>query len=73
MSDQEQVNYHRIATAIDYIKAHFRDQPSLADIAKAVNISPFHFQRLFTEWAGVSPKKFMQYLSVEYAKQLLNA
>ncbi|MBL4827391.1 MAG: methylated-DNA--[protein]-cysteine S-methyltransferase [Spongiibacteraceae bacterium] len=40
-------------------------------MAEAVNLSPFHFQRLFSEWAGVSPKKFMQYLSIEYAKQLL--
>jgi AraC family transcriptional regulator of adaptative response/methylated-DNA-[protein]-cysteine methyltransferase len=43
----------------------------LEEIASQVHLSPFHFQRLFTDWAGVSPKKFMQYLSVEYAKQLL--
>lgn len=72
MNGKEQVNYRRIAEAIDYIKTSFKEQPSLDDIAKAVNLSPFHFQRLFTDWAGVSPKKFIQYLSVEYAKQLLN-
>ena len=71
MADQQQINYGRIAQAIDYIKHHFKDQPSLEDIAGAVNLSPFHFQRLFTDWAGVSPKKFIQYLSVEYAKKLL--
>ena len=64
-------NYQRIARAIEFITAHFKEQPSLDDIAGATGISPFHFQRLFTEWAGVSPKKFMQYLSIEYAKQLL--
>lgn len=72
MTNQPEVNYIRIAEAIDYIKAHFKEQPSLNEMATAVGISPFHFQRLFTEWAGVSPKKFMQYLSIEYAKKLLN-
>lgn len=71
MTSQETTNYRRIAQAIDYINLHFKDQPSLDVIAKAIGMSPFHFQRLFTEWAGVSPKKFMQYLSIEYAKQLL--
>jgi len=71
MTEQEHINYNRIATAIDYIKTHFKEQPSLNDIAKKVHLSPFHFQKLFTNWAGVSPKKFMQYISVEYAKSLL--
>lgn len=69
--DHEQVNYHRIAVAIDYIKSHFKEQPSLDEIASVVGLSSFHFQRLFSNWAGVSPKKFIQYLSLEYAKQLL--
>lgn len=71
MTEQENINYHRIAQAIDYIKVNFKEQPSLNDIAEKVHLSPFHFQRLFTDWAGVSPKKFMQYTSIEYAKQLL--
>lgn len=71
ISDNEQVNYHRIAVAIDYIKSHFKEQPSLDEIAAVVGLSSFHFQRLFSNWAGVSPKKFIQYLSLEYAKQLL--
>jgi AraC family transcriptional regulator of adaptative response/methylated-DNA-[protein]-cysteine methyltransferase len=71
MSKQEQINYTRIANAIDYIRANFKDQPSLDEIAKSVQLSSFHFQRLFTNWAGVSPKKFMQYISIEYAKELL--
>ena len=71
MLNQEQVNYARIATAIDFIKTNFKEQPSLSEVAQSVHLSPFHFQRLFTDWAGVSPKKFMQYLSIEYAKNLL--
>lgn len=71
MDTQQQLNYSRIAKAINYIKDNFKEQPSLNDIAESVNLSPYHFQRLFSDWAGVSPKKFMQYISVEYAKQLL--
>ncbi|MES3018296.1 MAG: methylated-DNA--[protein]-cysteine S-methyltransferase [Bacteroidota bacterium] len=71
MTTSEQINYTRIAEAIDYIRANFKAQPGLDEIAENVNLSPFHFQRLFTEWAGVSPKKFLQYISVEYAKGIL--
>ena len=71
MVDRKGTNFNRIAQAIDYIHENFKDQPSLDDIATAISMSPFHFQRLFTEWAGVSPKKFMQFLSINYAKQLL--
>jgi AraC family transcriptional regulator, regulatory protein of adaptative response / methylated-DNA-[protein]-cysteine methyltransferase len=71
MSTQEGLNYNRIAEAINYIKQNFKRQPSLEEVAEKINISPFHFQRLFTEWAGVSPKKFLQYISVEHAKQIL--
>jgi len=68
---QHDIDYARIAAAINFIKDHLQDQPSLDEIATAVELSPFHFQKLFTEWAGVSPKKFMQYLTLEYAKSLL--
>jgi len=71
MADDEHINYGRIAAAIDYIKHNFKNQPSLDEVAGVVGLSPFHFQRLFTQWAGVSPQKFVHYLSVEYAKQLL--
>jgi len=71
MIEQEKIHYERIAKAIEFINKNFKDQPSLDEIARAVNLSPFHFQRIFSEWAGVSPKKFMQYLSIEYAKGLL--
>lgn len=68
---QDMLNYNRIAGAIDYLKTHFKGQPNLDEVAEKINLSPFHFQRLFTEWAGVSPKKFLQYLSVEHAKNIL--
>jgi len=71
MNTQETINYNRIAEAIDYIKANFKNQPNLDEVAAKVHLSPFHFQRLFTEWAGTSPKKFLQYISVEHAKTLL--
>lgn len=64
--------YQRIAAAIAYMQTHYREQPSLEDLAGAAELSPSHFQRVFTQWAGVSPKKFVQFLSVEYAKQLLS-
>ncbi|MFN8331565.1 MAG: AraC family transcriptional regulator [Saprospiraceae bacterium] len=71
MRQEESIQYHQIAQAIGYIRSHFREQPSLEEMALQVHMSPFHFQRIFTEWAGVSPKKFVQYLSVEYAKNVL--
>lgn len=71
MNAQESINYERIAKAIDYIKQHFKEQPNLDEVAANVHLSPFHFQRLFTDWAGTSPKKFLQYTSVEYVKRVL--
>lgn len=71
METQESINYQRIADAINYIRLNFKEQPNLDEVAEKVNLSPFHFQRMFTEWAGISPKKFLQYLSVEYAKGIL--
>ena len=71
MKEQAKTDYERIADAIVYIKANFKQQPSLEQIAEAVHLSPFHFQKMFTDWAGVSPKKFLQYISLEYAKGLL--
>ena len=64
-------DYERIEKAIVFLKQNFKQQPDLDEVAKQVHLSPFHFQRLFKEWAGVSPKKFVQFLSVEYAKDLL--
>lgn len=72
MSEQEYLNYERIANAIHYIKVNYKNQPSLDEVAEKANLSPYHFQRLFKEWAGVSPKKFLQYVSVENAKKILD-
>lgn len=71
MNTQNQINYNRIAEAIDYIKDNFKEQPNLDEVAEQVHLSPFHFQRLFSEWAGTTPKKFLQYTSIEHAKKLL--
>lgn len=71
MNQQNETNFSRIAEAIGYIKSNFKMQPQLDEVAEKIHLSPFHFQRLFTEWAGVSPKKFLQYITVEYAKKIL--
>ena len=71
MTEQQNINYNRIAEAIEFLKTNFKEQPNLDEVAKKVHLSPFHFQRLFSEWAGTSPKKFLQYTTVEYAKTLL--
>ncbi len=71
MDNQDNYNYNRIAEAIDYIKLNFKEQPNLDEVAEKIHLSPFHFQRLFKDWAGVSPKKFLQYLSLEHAKTIL--
>ncbi len=68
---QSVIDYQRIAQAIAFIRQHFRQQPSLNEIAAAVHLSPLHFQRLFTDWAGASPKKFLQYISIGHAKKML--
>ena len=66
-------NYSIIEKALQYIEDNFKEQSSLSDIAEYVNLSPFHFQKIFKEWAGVSPKKYLQFLSVNYAKHLLKS
>ena len=72
MNKESGFNYQIVAKAIAYLVDNFKQQPSLEQIASHVNLSPFHFQKIFTDWAGVSPKKFAQYLNVNYAKQLLH-
>lgn len=68
----EQLDYQRIAQAIEFITAHARQQPELADIAAHLHLSPAHCQRLFSHWAGISPKRFLQVLTLDYAKRLLD-
>lgn len=64
-------DYNRIAQAIEYITDYVDQQPSLAEIAAHVHLSPFHFQRLFSRWTGVTPKRFLQILTLKHAKELL--
>lgn len=71
MSVQDEIDYHRIATAIEFIQSNFKLQPNLDEVAEKVNLSPAHFQKIFTDWAGTSPKKFLQFISLEHAKSLL--
>lgn len=69
--DEKTINYNRIAKSIAYIIDHHGEHPSLEDIATHVHLSSFHFQRLFQEWAGTTPKKFLQYISLSHAKKVL--
>lgn len=71
METQANIDYQRVAQAIGYILHHFKQQPDLREVAEEIHLSPAHFQRLFTDWAGTSPKKFLQYISAEHAKKLL--
>lgn len=71
MRSQQELNYNRIADAIRFIKKNYRTQPKLEEIAEHINMSPFHFQRMFSEGAGTTPKRFLQYLNIEYAKKIL--
>src|SRR5215813_8763758 len=68
---QAALDYQRIEKAITYLQKHFLAQPDLAEVARSVHLSEFHFQRLFTRWAGISPKRFLQFLTVEHAKRQL--
>lgn len=64
-------DYERIEKAIHYIEEHYRRQPELGEIAASAGLSEYHFQRIFTRWAGISPKRFLQFLTKENAKDLL--
>ncbi len=71
LSQDQTLDYNRVAQAIAYVEANFRQQPSLDEIASSVHLSKYHFQRLFKRWAGISPTQFMHFLTVEYAKERL--
>ncbi len=65
-------DYDTIAAAIHYLETNFTQQPTLEDLAAHLNLSPYHLQRLFKRWAGISPKRFLQFLTADYARQLLD-
>ncbi|MFZ2906017.1 MAG: methylated-DNA--[protein]-cysteine S-methyltransferase [Cyclobacteriaceae bacterium] len=69
--NESNINYNRIEKAIRYLEENFQHQPELDEVAENVHLSPFHFQRIFTEWAGISPKRFLQFLTVDFLKEKL--
>ncbi|QHQ36955.1 methylated-DNA--[protein]-cysteine S-methyltransferase [Algicella marina] len=71
MSETPSYHYGVMARAIDYIGAERNAQPTLEDVAAATGLSPAHFQRIFSQWVGVSPKRYQQYLTLDHAKTLL--
>src|SRR5687767_9613504 len=64
-------DYRRIEQAIVYLETRYQRQPELHEIAASIGLSEYHFQRLFTRWVGISPKRFLQFLTKEGAKELL--
>ena len=71
LTTENNINYQRIEQAIKYLEENFQRQPELDEVAEKVHLSPFHFQRIFTEWAGISPKRFLQFLTVDFLKSKL--
>jgi len=73
MADLQQLarDYARVEEAIAYVEANVHRQPALSEIAASVRLSEYHFQRLFSRWVGISPKRFLQFTTKEYAKKLL--
>ena len=71
ISTQASIDYLRIEHAITFLQSNHTRQPDLKDVAQSIHLSEYHFQRLFSRWAAISPKRFLQYLTVEHAKQVL--
>ncbi len=69
--DASQRDYLRIEQSIAWLRAHYRDQPKLSDVAAAAGLSESHYQRMFSRWAGISPKRFLQYLTLGYAQRIM--
>ena len=67
----QSVNFYRIQEAISFLSENFRQQPDLSELAKKVHVSSFHFQRMFLDWVGITPKKFLQYLTITHLKSNL--
>ncbi len=70
---QAALDYALVEQALYFLEANYLEQPGLKEVAEHLHLSEFHFQKLFTRWAGISPKRFLQYLSKEHAKQLIAA
>jgi AraC family transcriptional regulator, regulatory protein of adaptative response / methylated-DNA-[protein]-cysteine methyltransferase len=70
-TSHDRFNYDLMAAALRYIEERTDSQPSLEEVAAAIGLSPAHFQRVFSRWVGVSPKRYLQYLTLDHAKRLL--
>ena len=70
--DAGQFHYDLMAAALRYIETRRGEQPSLEEVAEAIGLSPTHFQRVFSQWVGVSPKRYLQHLTLDHAKRLLD-
>ena len=68
---EKSLNYERVAKAIQYILDNHVKQPKLEEVASHIHVSPFHFHRIFQEWAGTTPKKFLQFISLSQAKKMI--
>ena len=71
--EQLSEDYQRVERAIRYLEGHYQEQPSLEEVAATIGLSEYHFQRLFVRWVGISPKRFLQFLTKENAKRLLDS
>jgi AraC family transcriptional regulator of adaptative response/methylated-DNA-[protein]-cysteine methyltransferase len=71
VSQQDHTDYQRVGEAIDFLVSGFREQPTLQQLADHLGLSPAHLQRIFTRWAGISPKKFLQLVTHTHARDLL--
>jgi len=70
--NEQHHDYQRVERALSYLEAHRTEQPTLEDVASHVELSPFHFQRLFSRWVGISPKRFLQFLTIKHARACLD-
>ena len=68
---KDEFAYDLIAEAIRHLEDNAADHPSLDDLARRMGVSPTHFQKMFSQWVGVSPKRYLQYLTLDHAKALL--
>src|SRR5213076_731606 len=66
-------DYERVAGVIRYLDQHHTDQPDLTELARGAGLSPFHFHRLFSTWAGVTPKDFLQCLTLAHVKDSIRS
>ncbi|HYH17452.1 MAG TPA: methylated-DNA--[protein]-cysteine S-methyltransferase [Azospirillum sp.] len=71
LNEADTAHYRALTATIRHLVDHWQDQPSLEELAGVAGMSPFHFQRLFTRWVGISPKRFVQFLTLDHAKRLL--